>query len=289
MNKSANIFNLMDRLLPKPELVELASPNELQRLYAGIGMPALRVEELSGPGLVTYQDYKEANPLRVLDDPDEILKRYSELRVHALEGDEDALNDLGWLWVNGLKLKRDLPLARRLFKIAMDQGSAEAVFNLGEMAYYGKAQPVDLNRAVGYYELAYDSGIGCAARALGDIYEEGGEVVSVDLPKAVSWYKLAAADDDLMACVSLGRLLLNRHSSLYDPAVGLYWTQWAAMKGCVSATELLFDFYYCTFDNPPDPDRRLYGFWLDLAISQGSTQAMEWKAADDAFVLGKRA
>jgi len=48
MSKSAEVFNLMDNLLPRAEDVELAGPDELQRLYAGIGMPSLRAMELSG-------------------------------------------------------------------------------------------------------------------------------------------------------------------------------------------------------------------------------------------------
>ncbi|MHB0762939.1 hypothetical protein ACYCFC_00825 [Stutzerimonas sp. NM35] len=48
MSKSAEVFNLMDNLLPLAEDVDLAEPEELQRLYAGIGTPSLRVMELSG-------------------------------------------------------------------------------------------------------------------------------------------------------------------------------------------------------------------------------------------------
>ncbi len=48
MSKSADIFNLMDNLLPRADYVELAEPDELQRLYAGVGLQSVIELELSG-------------------------------------------------------------------------------------------------------------------------------------------------------------------------------------------------------------------------------------------------
>jgi len=106
MSNSADIFNLMDNLLPRADCVEMVEPDELQRLYAGIGMPSLRVMELSGQARgVNYHEIREANPLLGLVDPIIIRNRYVELREQALLGDADAINDLGWFWLNGLRLK----------------------------------------------------------------------------------------------------------------------------------------------------------------------------------------
>ena len=275
MSKSADIFNLMDNLLPRADYVELAEPDELQRLYAGVGMPSLRAMELSGQAGVNYHEIKGANPLLGLVDPIIIRNRYVELREQALLGDADAINDLGWFWLNGLRLKPNPALARRLFKIAAVMGAPEALFNLAELAYYGKGLPVNPELAIDYYEQAFEAGIPCAAQALGSLYERGDEGVIVDHGKAISWYKRGAAEHDSMACFSLGRLALDESSPEYDPALGLYWLQWAAMKGQVLATEQLTDFYFSTFESPPDPDGVLFRFWRDLAISQGSLWAVE--------------
>ena len=283
MSQSADVFNILDSLLPRADLVELAEPDEILLLYAGIGMPSLRVMELSGQAGITYHEIKAANPLLGLVDPIRIRNRYVELREQALEGDEDALNDLGWWWLNGSRLKPNPALAKRLFKIAAVMGSAEALFNLAELAFYGKGQAVNPGLAIDYYEQAFESGIICAAEALGSLYERGDEGVIVDHGKAISWYKSGAAEQDLMACFSLGRLALDEASPEYDPALGLYWLQWAAMKGQVLATERLADFYFSTFESPPDPDRVLFRLWRDLAISQGSTWAMRLSAWDSAI------
>ncbi len=280
MSQSADVFNILDSLLPRADLVELAEPDEMLLLYAGIGMPSLRVMELSGQAGITYHEIKAANPLLGLVDPIKIRNRYVELREQALAGDEDALNDLGWWWLNGSRLKPNPALAKRLFKIAAVLGSTEALFNLAELAFYGKGMAVSPSLAIDYYEQAFESGITCAARALGGLYENGDEGVPIDHARAIAWYKRGADEQDTMACFLHGRLALDESSIEYNPAVGLYWLQWAAMSGEVLASERLADFYRSTFDSPPDPNGRLYCFWRDVAISQGSSLAEEMLVLD---------
>lgn len=280
MSKSTEVFNLMDNLLPQSNEVEFAEPDELQRLYAGIGMPSLRVMELSVQAGVTYHEIKAANPLLGLVDLVWIRRCFGELREQALLGDAEALNDLGWLLLNGTRLKPDPLLARRLFKIAAVMGSSEALFNLAEQAFYGKGMAINPVLAIDYYEQAFAAGIPCAAQALGSLYERGDEGVPVDHAKAIAWYRRGADEQGTMACFLHGRLALDESSSEYNPAVGLYWLQWSAMSGEVLASERLSDFYRSTFDSPPDPNGRLYCFWRDIAISQGSCLAEEMLVLD---------
>ena len=286
MSKSADVFNLMDNLLPLSNQVEIAEPGEMQRLYAGIGMPALRVAELAEPNrLFTYYEIKAANPLLGLTDPIRLRRCYEQLRAQALQGDADALNDLGWLWLNGSRLEPEPVLAKRLFKIAAVLGSSEALFNLAEQTFYGKGVRSNPALAIDYYEQAFELGITCAAQALGGLYERGDEGVPIDHASAIAWYKRGADEQDTMACFLHGRLALDELSSEYNPVVGLYWLQWAAMSGEVLASECLADFYRSTFDTPPDPNGRLYSFWRDLAISQGSSLAEEMMARDGQCLL----
>jgi len=288
MSKSADAFNLMDSFLPRADLVELVEPDEVLLLYAGIGMPSIRVKELGGKAGNTYHEIKAGNPLLGLVDPTGLRNRYVQLREQALNGDENALNDLGWLWLNGSRLKPNPELARRLFKVAAAMGSAEALYNLAELAFYGKGLAINPGLAIDYYEQAFKAGIPCAAAALGGLYESGDDGVPVDHGKAISWYKRGAVEQDVMACFSLGKLSLDESSSAYDPPLGVYWLQWAAMKGLVLATERLTDFYFPTLDSPLDPDGLLFRFWRDLAISQGSSWAIELRALDGAVESEKK-
>lgn len=90
-------------------------------------------------------------------------------------------------------------------------GSAEALFNLAEQAFYGGGFAVNPALAIDYYEQAFEAGIPCAAQALGSLYERGDESVIADHGKAISWYKRGAVEHDAMACFLLGRLFWIRH------------------------------------------------------------------------------
>lgn len=276
MSKSADVFNLIESLLPRGDQLTVVVPGEVQRLYSGIGMPSLRISELAGKGsLSTYHQVKAANPLLNMTDPIRIRQHYGELREKAMQGDADALNDLGWLWLNGLSLKPDPLLAKRMFRIAAVLDSPEALFNLAEQACYGKGVMINPLLAIDYYEQAFASGIPCAAQALGALYERGDDGVPADHGKAIVWYERGVGERDAMAGFLLGRLALDETSTEHNQATGLYWLQWAAMSGVMLASERLADFYRCVFDSPPDPDGLLYRFWLDIAIRQGSSWAAE--------------
>lgn len=271
-------FNLIDGFLPAVQAIQFHQPGELQGLYAGVGMPSLRIAEVAHDrDFRTYHAIKAANSLLSLVEPMALHARYVCLRAEALQEDEDALNDLGWLWLNGSRLPADPLLARRLFKLAAVQGSGEALYNLATQSYYGKGVPVDPALAIGYYELAYERGVTCAAGALGALYAQGDDGLVADHDLAYEWYLKGAQDGDLEAAFALGCLSLDQASIRFDVATGLYWLQWAATQGHCMAAEHLADFYRSPF-NWPDLDRHLYYFWRDHAIRLGSNWAQEMKS-----------
>lgn len=178
-------------------------------------------------------------------------------------------------WLNGSRVLFEPALARQLFKLAFILGSAEAAFNLGEQAFYGKGVPVDRDLAISYYEQAYEGGVLCAARVLGSLYCESTDDWTADHHKAVQWYIWAADGDDLDACFLLGCLVLDNHSPTHERALGIYWLQWAAMKGHMMAAEHLAYLYNSTLLAPPDPDGLMFDFWRDHAIRLGSQWALD--------------
>ena len=282
MSKSVCVFNLLERLLPIPEQVVVVSPSEMQRLYSGVGIPSLRTAELVGQaGVANLHEVKTANSLLGLVDPIEIHQTYAGLRAAAVDGDPDAMNDLGWLWLNGTKLAYAPTLARRLFKLAAVEDSGEALFNLAEQAYYGKGMAVNPALAIDYYEQAFEYGVPGAALAIGAVYEEGDEGVIVDHGRAMLWYKRAVEEGDVLAGFYLGRLALNEASAEHDMACGVYWLQWSAMLGERCASEALAELYSSPFNTPPDPERRLYRFWRNYAIEQGSSSALAMRDGDE--------
>jgi TPR repeat protein len=282
MSKSVCVFNLLERLLPIPEQVVVVEPGEIQRIYSGVGIPSLRTTELVGQArFANLHEVKAANSLLGLVDPIEIHQTYVCLRAAAVDGDPDAMNDLGWLWLNGARLASDPILARRLFKLAAVEGSGEALFNLAEQAYYGKGMVANPALAIDYYEQAFEYGVPGAALALGAIYEEGDEGVIADHGSAVRWYKRAVEEGDVLAGFYWGQLALNDSSTEYDLACGVYWLQWSAILGERCASEALAELYGSPFNSPPDPERRLYRFWRDFAIEQGSNTAIAMRDVDE--------
>lgn len=286
MTTAGNVFNLIDVFLPDIDDVIITAPSELECLYAGIGMPSLRIEEVAKACCVdNYQSIKTANPVRRITDVNEFCAHYIALRTAALMEDKDALNDLGWLWLNGRWLAEDYSLSRRAFRLAASLGSAEALFNLGAQSSYGKGLKIDLNLAIGYFELAYEQGIICAAEAIGSLYESGGDDLVIDSELAVEWYLRGAqyggVHGGIDCLFSVGRLALDNSSKSFDVSRGLYWLQYAAMKGHCMSAELLADFYRTGFEMP-DPEQRLYIFWRDHAMRLGSSWAREMKMEDEA-------
>ena len=81
--------------------------------------------------------------------------------------------------------------AVRWYRLAADQGDANAQYNLGLKYASGEGVPEDDAEAVRWYRLAADQGLAIAQNNLGLMYASG-EGVPEDDAEAVRWYRLAA-------------------------------------------------------------------------------------------------
>ncbi|VVN34925.1 hypothetical protein PS662_05099 [Pseudomonas fluorescens] len=191
MSPDEKVFQLLDALLPAAEHLQIVESRAPCAADADIGMPSLRVLKAPVDGKLADITLKAANPLATMADPALLRFLYRSLRDDALAADPDALNDLGWLWINGSRVPFDSVLARRLFKLAYALGSGEAAFNLAEQAWYGRGMCVNHDLAACYYEQAYERGITVAAGALGLLHEKGVGGQGPDFGMATHWYRLA--------------------------------------------------------------------------------------------------
>lgn len=265
MSSSARVISLLEYLLPPAGRLAIETPDGLLRFYAGIGLAASGVNDL----------------LSDCEGVDAARSHYARLRQQALAEDADALNDLGWLWLNGRWLPADPGKAHRLFKLAVALGSDQALFNLGEQYCYGKGVTVGLALAADYYELAWERGVIQAARALGGLLEERARDGCADPVRAAEWYRRAASGGDGEAALALGCLLLDEEVGCVDAMQGTWWLQVAAAQGCMVAAERLAHFFAGGF-RFHDPQRYLYRLWRDHALRMGSSLAREMKTLDDA-------
>ena len=91
------------------------------------------------------------------------------------------------------------------YKEAVDKGYYEDLLELGQMYLEGVVIKRDAPLAIHYYERAVEKGIEKAILRLGEIYERGFGV-EIDTAKAVTWYRKAAANGNETAKECLKRL-----------------------------------------------------------------------------------
>lgn len=126
MSAASNIHSLLARLLPERIVPAPARPGQRHRLFAGVGMPAQQA--LSGERFGLIDRLDEAVDLQAV---------YHDLCRQALLGNVAALNDLGWVWLNGKYWRGDTVLAGHLLRMAALQGNAAAWFNRMDVMPYG--------------------------------------------------------------------------------------------------------------------------------------------------------
>ncbi|HYQ52824.1 MAG TPA: tetratricopeptide repeat protein [Pseudomonas sp.] len=260
MSAVSNIYSLLARLLPGQVICPPTPGGRRQRLFAGVGLPSQRTL------LVNRLD--EASDLQAV---------YADLRQQALAGNVAALNDLGWIWLNGKYWCADTVLAGHLLRMAALQGNAPAWFNLGQQHYFGKGVETSYAQAAECYRQSFERGLLHAAAALGDLYEE--EVCDaqldwqVDLAKAYQWFLRGAERGDARCRFEVGYRLLHGLCVEADIKAGLYWLELAAATGVMQAAEELavhFSRY----------DAARYLDWRDRAVQMGSTLALAMKLED---------
>ena len=140
-----------------------------------------------------------------------------------------AQNKLGFLYEDG-RLAYDPAEAVRWFRLAADQGDADAQLNLGYMYEYGRGVRQDPAEAARWYRLAADQGDAVAQTNLGILYEYG-RGVRQDPAEAARWYRLAADQGDAVAQNKLGILYEDGLGVRQDPAEAARWYQLAAGQG----------------------------------------------------------
>jgi TPR repeat protein len=132
-------------------------------------------------------------------------------------------------YYEGKGVPQDHTDAVKWWRLAADQGHANAQSNLGGMYKNGRGVPQDHTEAVNLFRLAADQGNAVAQCILGSIYLAG-EGVPQDFTKAAHLFKLAADQGDADAITYLNQAL---HQVLFprDTNVKLVGLKAAALNG----------------------------------------------------------
>lgn len=124
-------------------------------------------------------------------EPPDAACAYARLERASREGRLSATTLLGWMHVQGIGGKVDLPRAVRYYREAAEKGEASARNNLGELYETGRGVAKDATQAFDYYLAAATSGFPPAQFNVGRLYATGNGTTK-NLVEARRWLGEAA-------------------------------------------------------------------------------------------------
>ena len=116
-------------------------------------------------------------------------------RLAADQGHAQAQVHVGNLYTDGEGVTQDHAEALRWFKKAAEQGDHEALNNIGWFYLSGWGVPQDYKQALEWFRKAADKGNEVAERNIAMMYLQG-MGVTADKNEAIRWFKKAAAAGD---------------------------------------------------------------------------------------------
>ena len=119
-------------------------------------------------------------------------------RLAAEQGLADAQHNLASMYAGGEGVPRDREVAVGWFLLAADQGHAPSQYRIGLMFAEGQGLPEDDEEAVLWYNLAAEQGFAPAQYRLGIMYKEGAGVQE-NIFLSYMWYNLSAAQGNSRA------------------------------------------------------------------------------------------
>jgi hypothetical protein len=150
-------------------------------LIAGLAAPAFADPLMDGGNFYQEGDYAHA------------LTAWQPL---AAQGNAEAQNNLGLLYLDGKGVPRNLPEAVHYFQLSAAAGSALGQNNLGGLYRDGNGLARDFAKAVRWFAASASQGNSAGMYNLGLMYELG-QGVKADPIAAAMWYDLAAEQKDV--------------------------------------------------------------------------------------------
>lgn len=165
----------------------------------------------------------------------ELLKRWDgasldQVRQAADRQDPYAQHYLGYCYVQGFRVTRDLAEGISWYQLAWQNGYLPAANNLGVLYQGGLLGHPDMAKAIEFYSQAAERGLAQSQANLGLVYQKGiGVPPNPNL--ALKWFRLAAAQGHTTAMIGLGRLYQTGQGVSRDLAEAAAWFQKALDKG----------------------------------------------------------
>ncbi|MBU0992502.1 MAG: SEL1-like repeat protein [Proteobacteria bacterium] len=154
---------------------------------------------------------------------------------------------------------------------AAEQDLPEAQYNLGYLYLEGQGMAKDVESGIRWIKKAANQGFTMAQYELGAFYQAG-LFVKQDFQSAFDWFKKAAEKDSIEAQYNLGYLYLEGKGTGKNPETAVQWIEKAAHKGLANAQYDMGVFYFEGTSVPRNYPLAIQ--WYQLAARQGFPAAM---------------
>ena len=201
------------------------------RVLPGLALVVL----LSSIGVVLLVvEYRSSTVDAVSQERKAPIADFNETRTKAEQGDPNAQNLLGEVYLNGRGVRPDSKAAAEWITKSAMQNHAPAQLNLGMLYEAGQGVPVDYPRAAEWYRKAAEQGNATAQYSLAVMYAYARGVTHDD-QQSLKWLTRAADQGDRLAQYALGHRYISGTGVPQDLPEAFKWLSLAASQNIPDA------------------------------------------------------
>ena len=157
-------------------------------------------------------------------------KLFPGVAENAAKGDAASQNRLGFMYMGGKGVEKNLKEALKWYRKAAENGNTQAQLNLSAMYTFGKVVEKDPVAAMKWLRKAAENGNPGGQDVLGAMYANG-DGVEQNFGEAAKWYRKAAENGIPRAQLNLGMMYLSGKGVERDPGEAMKWLRKAAENG----------------------------------------------------------
>lgn len=217
----------------------------------------------------------------LMDSVPDNIEHFMWLRLAAKSGNAQALSDLGVFYWNNNNYKQ----AVKSMRLAADKGDQSAIADLSffyntdtmllvaDKYFYGDMVSMDVNKAIQWYQKAAILGNNDATKKLVTIYSQGqGNDVSKNIDEALKWYKLSIDQNGSSEeMIALAQMYYDGHDAEVDLNESFQWYKKAADNYNKKAMRMVGEMYFKGQGTKQNLEYALY-YLLESGLDDATTE-----------------
>jgi hypothetical protein len=168
---------------------------------------------------------------------------FQQLLKQAVEGDVNAMNEVGECYFHGKKVKKNESEAMEWYKKSAEAGNSDAMVSVGKGYFSGSGVQKNQIEALNWYQRASNAGSSYGMFLVGDCHLLGWGTDKND-SEALKWYKKAADFGNGNGMCGIGHCYLNGWGVEENNVEALKWFKRGADAGNAEAIFKIGDFYF---------------------------------------------